>query len=269
MSYQHTDWLLPFILVIAMLAAYLVAAYRQRGKTRSWSDRRTACFALGIAVLVIAIIPPVADFAHHDLRGHMIQHLLIGMLAPLGLVFAAPVTLALKALPAAAGRYVVVFLHAPLIGYLSQPLTALLLNVGGMYLLYLTPLYAASLTSPALHTLVHIHFVIAGCLFTWAIAGPDPGPRRPGLRFRLWVLFVSMAMHATLAKLMYAYRWPRGTHHTPEEIQSAAQLMYYGGDLTELVLVIMLFRLWYRNQKTLKTAGPLQRKERLKTTLPI
>lgn len=265
-SLWNGDWLLPLCIVIGMILAYLIAAYSQHDNARPWSGWRIASFAFGIAALTLAIIPPMTDFAHHDFRGHMIQHLLLGMLAPLGLVFAAPVTLALKTLPVSAGRRIVAFLQNRTVGFLSHPVSALLLNVGGMYLLYLTPLYSMTLTSPPLHMLVHIHFVIAGCLFTWAIAGPDPGPRRPGLRFRLGVLFLSMATHATLAKLMYAYGWPRGTHHTPDEIQSAAQLMYYGGDLTELWLIVALFSLWAA-EKTRKRENQRQKKS-LQTTHP-
>lgn len=262
---HHTGWLLPAIIVVAMLLTYLLAARRQRDKARPWSGLRTASFAFGTATLLLAIMPPVTGIAHHDFRGHMVQHLLLGMLAPLGLVFAAPVTLALKTLPVDTGRRIVAFLHSRPVEFLSHPLTTLLLNVGGMYLLYLTPLYVATLASSTLHTLVHIHFVVAGCLFTWAIAGPDPGPRRPGFRFRLGVLFVSMATHATLAKLMYAYGWPRGTHHSLEEIQSGAKLMYYGGDLTELWLVVALFGLWYQRHGTRKSHRPTRRS---KTAVP-
>lgn len=244
-GHGEINWLLPVCVATGILP-YLAAVYLQYKRGRSWSGWRTACFAFGITTLALAALPPLTGFAHHDLRGHMIQHLLLGMLAPLGLVFAAPVTLALKTLPTNIGRRIAAFLHSRPVWVLSHPLAALLFNIGGMYLLYLTPLYAATLTHPPLHMLVHVHFVIAGCLFTWAIAGPDPGPRRPGLRFRLGVLFLSMAAHATLAKSMYAYGWPRGTHHTADQIQSAAQLMYYGGDLTELWLVIALFGLWHR-----------------------
>lgn len=234
---------------LLVLALYLAAAYLQRLDGRRWSTWRTACFTVGIVMLGLALTPAMAEFAHRDLRGHMIQHLLLGMAAPLGLVFAAPVTLALKTFPAAVGRKIVAFLQSRPVWLISHPTTALLLNVGGMYLLYLTPLYAVTLTSPLLHVLVHVHFIMAGCLFTWAIAGPDPGPRRPSPAFRLFILFVSMATHAILAKLMYAYGWPRGTGHDLVEIQQAAKLMYYGGDLTELVLVVVLFANWFRTVK--------------------
>lgn len=123
-----------------------------------------------------------------------------------------------------------------------------MLNIGGMYLLYLTPLYAATLNNTYAHHLVHIHFLAAGYLFAWAIAGPDPAPRRPDLRTRLIALFLSMAAHAYLSKIMYAYYLPQGTPHSADQIRIAAQLMYYGGDLAEIMLAVALFSIWYRRR---------------------
>ncbi|MGB3852135.1 MAG: cytochrome c oxidase assembly protein, partial [Tunicatimonas sp.] len=99
-----------------------------------------------------------------------------------------------------------------------------------------------------LHHLVHLHFLAAGCLFTWAIAGPDPAPHRSSFALRLGVLFVNVATHGYLSKLMYAYRWPRGTHHALAEIQDAAQWMYYGGDVAEALLAVALFSGWYQTR---------------------
>ncbi|MEX2403471.1 MAG: cytochrome c oxidase assembly protein, partial [Balneolales bacterium] len=133
---------------------------------------------------------------------------------------------------------------------LAHPVTAFMLNIGGMYVLYMTPLYAAILDAPVLHHLVHVHFFLAGYLFCWAIlAGPDPAPRPTVMRFRLAVLFISIAAHAILGKLMYGYLLPRNTLHSVEEIQAAAQIIYYGGDFAELLLVIALFGMWY-NKRT-------------------
>lgn len=226
---------------VVALCAYLAAAFKQRSVVKRWSYWRTFSFCSGILLLLIALLPDVVAYAHHDLRGHMVQHLLLGMLAPLGLVFGAPVTLALRSVPRSAGRTLARFLRSPWIRFVSRPVVAMLLNVGGMYLLYLTPLYAAMHGSAAVHALVHWHFLAAGCLFTWAIAGPDPAPHRPSKRFRLLIVFISMAAHAFLSKAMYAYGWPTGTHHSLEEIRAGAKIMYYGGDFAELLLVIGLF----------------------------
>ena len=178
----------------------------------------------------------------------MVQHLLIGMLAPLGLVLAAPLTLLWRNLPAPTVRRITRRLYSPGMRVLSHPITAGVLNVGGMGALYLTPLYAAMSSSSVVHHLVHFHFLAAGCLFTWSIAGPDPAPRRPRFALRLGVLLVSIAAHGYLSKLMYAHRWPRGTHHSLEQIREAAQWMYYGGDLAEVLLAVALFAGWYQTR---------------------
>ncbi|RDV11545.1 cytochrome c oxidase assembly protein [Pontibacter diazotrophicus] len=238
---------IPYLLIAAALAAYLFAVARQRNSLRPWSRWRTISFIVGVSLLAVAMSPSLVRYAHHDLRGHMIQHLLIGMLAPLGLVLAAPLTLMLRTLPVQSARVVTSVLRSWAFQWLSHPVTALLLNIGGMYLLYLTPLYALTLTNPYMHHLVHLHFLAAGYLFTWSIAGPDPAPGRPAMRTRLVVLFISIAAHAYLSKFMYAYSWPRNTPHDMEQIREAAQLMYYGGDFAELLLVIILFASWYRD----------------------
>ena len=204
-----------------------------------------ASFALGAGLIAAAVSPPIGDWAHHDLRGHMVQHLLLGMFAPLALVLAAPITLLLKVLPAQGGRRVVSFLATRPLRVLVHPVTAAMLDIGGMYLLYLTPLYALSVTNPLVHVLVHLHFVLSGYLFAWSIAGPDPAPRRPGFRARLCVLFIATAAHSTLAKLMYAHGFPRGGSHGIAEIEAAAQWMYYGGDVAELLLAVAFFGAWF------------------------
>jgi putative membrane protein len=245
---------LPWLIIILMLLVYSVAALQQIRSGRRWSRWRIFSFVSGCILLALGLAPKLMVLAHHDLRVHMVQHLLIGMFAPLGLVLAAPLSLALRTLPTSTARQLMNLLGSRIVHLISHPLSALLLNMGGMYMLYLTPLYAATLTHPFLHHLLHLHFLLAGYLFCWSIAGPDPTPRRPGLSARLAVLFVSMAAHVYLSKLMYAYHWPRNTPHTTEQIQEAAQLMYYGGDLAEVLLAIAFFAAWFRKSRSrLKT----------------
>lgn len=234
--------------MIALLVVYLWLAFRQRSRRR-WSMWRVTSFASGIGLVLIALSPTLAAVAHHDLRGHMLQHLLIGMFAPIGLVLGAPITLALRALPVHTARRLSALLRRQPIRWLSHPLTGLLLSIGGMYLLYATSLFAASQQHPLLHNLLHIHFLAAGFLFTWSIIGLDPTPHCPTMRTRLLVLFLAGAAHAMLAKAIYIYLWPRGISADRDQIEAAAKLMYYGGDLAEIVLLIVLFSAWYRSPR--------------------
>ncbi|MDB6453707.1 cytochrome c oxidase assembly protein [Falsirhodobacter sp. 20TX0035] len=236
--------LLFTLLPLAVLAAYLLAARRDGG----WSAGRSASFAAGILLIVVAMLPSVQHWAHHDLRGHMIQHLMLGMFAPLALMLGAPGTLLLRSVSVGAARRLVALLALPPVRVLIHPITAALLDIGAMYVLYLTPLYGVMAHDPVLHVLLHVHFVLAGYLFSWSIAGPDPAPYRPGLRMRLTVLFAATAAHAVLGKVMYGFAYPRNTGVPIEGLRSAAQWMYYGGDLAEACLAVAFFAIWFRQR---------------------
>lgn len=213
----------------------LAARARRKNPVAGWSSRRTACHLAGCAMLAVALLPPVASLAHHDFRGHMLQHLLIGMYAPLAFVLAAPVTLLLRTLPAARARRLARLLRSRPLRRLAHPAVALLLSVGPLGVLYFTPLYGAVLTSEPAHWLLHVHFLLAGCLFAWVIAGPDPAPHRPGVPVRLWVLGIAVAGHAVLSQLMYG-GFGVAVPAPAAQIRGGAELMYYGGDIAELLL---------------------------------
>jgi len=85
---------------------------------------------------------------------------------------------------------------------------------------------------------------LAGCLLSWYLVGPDPMTRRPGTRTALVVLLIAAAGHDILAKLLYAHQLP-AAGGTLEQIQLGAQIMYYGGNIVELLLAAILMATWY------------------------
>ncbi|WP_430499730.1 cytochrome c oxidase assembly protein [Micromonospora trifolii] len=238
---------LPLFPVAVLAASYVLAAVRD---SRGWDHRRTASWLVGCALLAVAV-GPLAQLPDNP-SGHMAQHLLLGMLAPLGLVLAAPVTLLLRVAPPPVRRAVGRLLRARPLHLLAHPVTAALLTTGGLALVLLTPLYAAAERQPVLHHAVHLHYLAAGYLFAWSLAGPDPAPHRPGLTVRVGALLATSAGHAVLAKYLYAQAetLPPGlTDRDPEAFREAAQLMYYGGDLAELLLAAALFATWYHSRR--------------------
>lgn len=99
---------------------------------------------------------------------------------------------------------------------------------------------------------MHAHFLASGCLFAYVIAGPDPAPARPGVRARLVYLGFAIAAHALIAQAMYGgffvdIQAPVG------QVQQAAEIMYYGGDIAELLLAGALVATW-RPERRPKTA---------------
>ncbi|MFF8832497.1 cytochrome c oxidase assembly protein [Streptomyces sp. NPDC015131] len=249
MSHHHASpaapVVLPALLLLAAATGYLLLARRARRRNPAlgWSGWRTAWFLTGLALLGAALLPPLAPAAHQDFRGHMAQHLLIGMYAPLALVLSAPVTLLLRTLPAPRARRLSAALHSPPARVVGHPAVALTLSAGGLAVLYFTPLYAATVHAPAAHWLLHAHFLLSGCLFAHVIAGPDPAPHRPSVPARLVCLGVAIAAHAVISQLMYGGFWVR-VPAPAAQVQGAAELMYYGGDIAELLLAAALITTW-------------------------
>ncbi len=237
--------LLPLLglLVCVVLHLCLVRRARRRNPARGWSSWRSVSFGLGLALAAVALMPPLAPLAHSDFRGHMAQHLLIGMYAPLALVLGAPVTLLLRALPAPRARALTLVLHSRPARLLTHPVVALLLSTGSLAVLYFTPLYNTAMAHPAGHWLLHAHFLLSGCLFAHAIAGPDPAPGRLGVRARLVCLGCAIAVHAVVAQLMYGGFWV-DVHAPIPQVRGGAEIMYYGGDIAELLLAAALVATW-------------------------
>jgi putative membrane protein len=223
------------LLALGLAVGYGVLA---AGTVRRWSRWRTASFLTGCLLLMLA----TASAGNATFTTSVRQHLLVGMLAPIALVLGAPVTLLMQTLPVTAARRLSRLFRTRAVGIVAHPVTAFTLAVAPLPVLYLTPLYERIRTDATLHSLIHLHFLLAGYLFAWVIAGPDPAPRRPAVPARLLVLAAAVTTHAVLSQALYA-----GAGDLPvpaADRQAGATVMYYGGDLAELILVAALVVGW-------------------------
>jgi putative membrane protein len=245
MMHQHEGGWGALLLVLAVAVGYEGLSLRTGGG-RPWIAWRGASFMTGCALLVLALAPD----QNNDFPTHVRQHLLIGMLAPTALVLGAPVTLLLRTLPPTAARRLGRVLRLRAVQLLAHPVSALGLTVGALAVLHLTRLYTRTTTDPVLHDLVHLHFLLSGYLFAWIIAGPDPAPLRPSVPLRLVVLGVAITAHAVLSQLIYAGVVDVGV--SAVERRAGATLMYYGGDIAELLLAVALVTSWRPRRRTLR-----------------
>ena len=90
---------------------------------------------------------------------------------------------------------------------------------------------------------VHVHIFLAGWFFTVAMIGVDPLPHRRGYLHRSMVLVVAWAAHDVLAKFVYAQP---SVGVTAPAAEAGAMLMYYGGDLVTVIMVVVLCSRWSR-----------------------
>jgi putative membrane protein len=240
----HWPWLL---MLVALVVVYQAATLAPRHKS-AWPWQRSLCWNAGIIVAGAALVGPFSMQSHDDFRRHMLGHLLLGMLAPLLIVLAAPVTLVLRTIhPRLARRLVRVLGSAPIRGF-AHPLTGAVLSIGGLWLLYFTPLYGAMHGERWLSIALEVHIAVSGYLFTAAIIGIDPVRHRPSWLVRTMVLCGALAAHSIVAKLLYIH-FPDGVSES--QGRAASKLMYYGGDLIGALLIAIYCWQWYRSGRPL------------------
>ncbi|MEV5595789.1 cytochrome c oxidase assembly protein [Streptomyces sp. NPDC052496] len=223
--------------------AYLAAATRLRARGDAWPYGRDALFCAGGAVLVAGVAEPWG--AAPPFTAHMLTHLCVGMAAPLLLVLGRPLTLVLRTAPVPVRRRLVALTRSRWATVWALLPVAALLDFGGLWLLYRTPLLSVSHHSPWLNSLVHVHILLAGLLFSFGLLALDPVRHQPGPGLRAAVLLAGGAAHAVLAKSLYA-AGPPGTSFATADLHLASQVMYYGGDAVELALAAVVAFQWYR-----------------------
>ncbi|MCR1287414.1 cytochrome c oxidase assembly protein [Shouchella clausii] len=231
---------LPFVGAFVLYVVAVLLSYRTR---KPWPLYRTLIWIAGCFAAYLAVAGPIAEKAHTDFAFHMIGHLLLGMLAPLLMALAAPVTLLVRTLPVPMAKGVSQLLRSKIPQVIADPSVASLLNIGALWLLYTTSLFAFMHAHPFLYFLIHIHVFLAGYMFTISMIYIDPVSHRKPFLYRAIVLVIALAGHGILSKWIYANP-PVGV--APEQAQTGAMLMYYGGDAIDLLLLFIFCFQWYK-----------------------
>lgn len=233
-------WLVvPFIVLLLL---YIGAAIHSSRRYSFWPVYRTALWTAGIFCSLAAVVGPIAEKAHMNFPMHMTGHLLLGMLGPLLMVLAAPMSLVLRTLPVKQARVLARQLQTRPLRFVMNPAVGFVLNIGGLWLLYTTNLYALMHESLFVYVLIHVHVFLAGYVFTASILCIDPAPHRKHFLFRAVVLGLALAGHGILSKFLYAHPPARVS---ASQAETGSMLMYYGGDAVDLVLIILFCSQWY------------------------
>jgi putative copper resistance protein D len=133
----------------------------------------------------------------------MLSHMVLGMIAPIGIVLGAPITLALRTLPVGRsedergirGAFIAI-LHSKLSNFYTHPVVALAIFDGSLFALYFTPLFSNLMQGHSGHFFMSIHFLLAGILFFQVLIGIDPMPRKVPHIVKMIIIFAAMSIHA-------------------------------------------------------------------------
>ncbi len=201
MSYIPDGTFLGLLVLITALYIRGVVVLTRRGD--KWPKGRTAAFIVGVAAADFATSGGIGIYAHFAFSYHMVAHMILGMIAPIGFVLSAPLTLALRTLPIGRTKQergirqtLLAFLHSRYSLVITNPIVALGIFDGSLFVLYMTPLFGHLMKSHTGHLFMNIHFLLAGILFFYVIVGIDPNPKKIPYLVRIIILFAAMSIHA-------------------------------------------------------------------------
>jgi putative membrane protein len=169
--------LIPLGFTLYLYVRGLVRLWRRAGWGRGITYARAACFVAGITTLFIALVSPIDALADDLLSAHMVQHLILIMIAAPLLVLSKPLVPILWALPREWRRSLTRGWAAWSSTHGWWSVVTRPAVTGGLFsLVFLTwhipPLYQAALRSDAIHATEHASFLGISLLFWWDVIQP-------------------------------------------------------------------------------------------------
>jgi len=217
---------------------------------------RSAAFFAGLATLALALTSPIEAYEGELFSVHMLQHMLLQLVAAPLLLLGAPATLALRAAsPSVRGRLLAV-LHSRVVTVLSFPVLAWILFAAVNWGWHFSSLYDQALETPWLHHLQHLTFLGAALLFWSPVVGADPVGWRLPHPVRLFYLFLAMPQNSFLGIALMSASTALYPHYvtnlrawgpTPTVDQNVGgMLMWVGGDVVFLLAMGFVVAAWVR-----------------------
>jgi cytochrome c oxidase assembly factor CtaG len=198
----------PVLLGGLLLTAWAYWRGQTSGPRRPIDTWRARCFTAAMVALGLALLSPLDALSGALASAHMVQHLLLLLVAAPLLALSAPSSAILRgsplALRRASGRWRrrLGLTHGNL-GVLRHPAAVWLLSVGVIWFWHAAAPYDATLDNQLLHVLEHASFLVTAVLFWQVIVGVRGAARVSG---GLGVLLVfAMAMQSVFLSVLLTF----------------------------------------------------------------
>jgi len=254
-----TQWQAAPVVIASVAAAtvlYLWGVVRvaRRHPARPWPAWRTGMFLAGLAIVVLALCSGIGSYDDILFWDHMIQHLMLIMVAPPLLILGQPITLLLHASRNPLHTSVKRVLRSRLASFLNWPVFGFAAYAAAIVIAHLTALANVTARHPVAHDAEHVVFLVIGYLFFLPIIGSEPIRWRLSYPARLVLLFLVMPVDTfTGVVLGYANRQTPGLPIGPRpawagsgvaDLHAGGAVMWVGGDALMFVLMMVIFLMW-------------------------
>ncbi len=219
--------------------------------------RRSVAFYGGIVALAFALLSGIARYDTALFSVHMVQHVLLMLVAAPLLALSAPITLILRLSSSETRhRWILPILHSRIVRFMAFPVTAWVMFAAMMWGVHFSPLFNASLEDPNVHDFEHLLFLTGALLFWWPAVALDPAPWRMGHPARIVYLLTQMTQNTFLAVVILNATDVLYPHYLTlvrpwglsaiDDQRLAAGIMWLAGDLIFLTAILLVVAGWMR-----------------------
>jgi cytochrome c oxidase assembly factor CtaG len=248
----------PAVTAIAVILAglYLWGVIRvaRRHPARPWPAWRTAMFLAGLAVVVLATESGIGAYDGVLFWDHMVQHLMLIMVAPPLLIFGQPITLLMHASRNPLHNWVKRALRSRVASFLTWPVFGCVAYAVAVTGAHLTGFANLVETNGVVHDAEHALFLVVGYLFFLPILGGEPIRWRLTYPVRFVILVLVMPVD-TFTGLMLGYGsagspgipvGPRPAWAPPplSDLHDGGAVMWIGGDAIMFGLMMLVYLMW-------------------------
>ncbi len=249
---------IPVVLILGALALYIWGVKRsnQLHPRHPWSSTRTVAFLGGLVTTAISVFSFIGVYQQELFWDHMVQHLVLIMVAAPLFAISSPIKLAWWATTGTAHTRLSAILRSGAARILGHPGVAFVAYAVLIPITHLTVWYNYTLEHPAIDDVEHLIFLVLGYMFWRQIFGADPNCYRlhPALKFGYLFLaipidtFTGLSLDQQVHELFPAYlsfhrTWGPGL---VDDLHIGGVLMWVAGDTLMLWPMIPVALGWMR-----------------------
>jgi putative copper resistance protein D len=243
----------PVSVVVVLIAAavwYLRADWRLAARGRRWSGWRTASFMAGLVAIDLALQSPVAALTGSYFEAHVLQHLLLMVVAPPFLALGAPSTLLLQTSSRRTKQRWLGVLRSTPFAAVSYPVVVWALYYGAMFVFFLTPILNFAMLHMWVMDLINIGFLFGATLFWWPMVGVDPIIHwKMSYPARMLNILLGSGVEAFLGVAILNTHKPLASMYTLSSSKAGGGLLWAATEVVTLGAFVPIFLQWMHSEQ--------------------
>jgi cytochrome c oxidase assembly factor CtaG len=253
------------VAVLAVLYVMGVLRVRRDHPARPWPWLRTLAFLAGLATIVLATQSSIGAYDDVLFSVHMIQHLLLIMVAPVLLVAGRPIMLLLHASRNPLHRWTLAVVRSRVVTALTCPPVAAAVYGATIVGTHLTSFMNVVLQHQNVHNGEHLLYLVAGYLYFLPVLGSEPIKWKMSFPTRFVLLALSMPFDTFVGVVLletnhepfpaYAHTGRTWGPSLLSDLHLGGAIMWVGGDAIMFVLVVCVFVVFLRDRRAHGTMG--------------